>query len=200
MFAIVKDGAIQQVAPSVQRLFSYTVPEGAGFNSMVEFMVSKNVVEVVNAERKNEEYYFVTPGDLTLVGGVATQQYINTAKRLVDEDAKDSGGNQIYVQEWDADANDGAGDMVDTSEKQINYGLKTSKTAQVKQIANSSLARTDWVVIRKAERDVDIPSATATYRAAVITECARLEAAIAGAADVDALAVVMGVQNWPKES
>ena len=56
------------------------------------------------------------------------------------------------------------------------------------------------MVIRKAERDVDIPSATATYRAAVITECARLEAAIAGAADVDALAVVMGAQNWPKES
>jgi hypothetical protein len=54
-------------------------------------------------------------------------------------------------------------------------------------------------VIRKYERDVDIPSATATYRAAVITECARLEAAIAGAADVDALAVVMGAQNWPVE-
>ena len=163
-------------------------------------MVSKNVVEVVNAERKGEEYYFVTPGDLTLVGGIPTQQYINTAKRLVDEDAKDGDGNQLYVQVWDADANDGDGGMVDTSEKQVNQGLKTSKTAQVKQIANSSLARTDWVVIRKAERDVDIPSATATYRAAVITECARLEAAIAGAADVDALAVVMGAQNWPKES
>ena len=89
--------------------------------------------------------------------------------------------------------------MVDTSEKQINYGLKTSKTDQVKQIANSRLTKTDWVVIRKAERDVDIPSATATYRATVITECARLEAAIAGAADVDALKTVMDAQNWPKE-
>ena len=89
--------------------------------------------------------------------------------------------------------------MVDTSEKQINYGLKTNKTDEVKQTANSSLAKTDWMVIRKAERDVAIPDATATYRAAVITECARLEAAIAGAADVDALAVVMGAQNWPTE-
>ena len=140
---------------------------------MLEFMVKKNVVEVVNAERKNEEYYFVTPGDLTLVGGTPTQQYTNNAKEMGDKTDEDGS---------------------------TSYGLKTSKTAQVKGIANSLLTKTDWVVIRKAERDVDIPSATATYRAAVITECARLEAAIAGAADVDALAVVMGAQNWPKES
>ena len=177
MFAIVKDGAIQQVAPSVQRLFSYTVPEGAGFNSMLEFMVSKSVVEVVNAERKNEEYYFVTPGDLTLVGGTPTQQYTNNAKEMSDSTVTDSDGNEV-----------------------ITKGLKTSKTDQVKQFANSLLTKTDWTVIRKYERDVAIPDATATYRAAVITECARLEAAIAGAADVDALAVVMGAQNWPEES
>jgi len=165
-----------------------------------EFLTENNVFDVVSGERKDNQYYFVTLGDLTLVDGIPTQQYTNTAKRLVDEDAKDEDGNQLYVQVWDADANDGAGDMVDTSEKQINYGLKTSKTDQVKQIANSSLAKTDWMVIRKAERDVAIPSATVTYRAAVITECARLEVAIAGAADVDALAVVMNAQNWPKES
>ena len=81
-----------------------------------------------------------------------------------------------------------------------SYGKKTNKTDEVKQLANNLLGKTDWMVIRKVERDVAIPDATATYRAAVITECARLEAAIAGAADVDALAVVMGAQNWPVES
>ena len=70
-------------------------------------------------------------------------------------------------------------------------------TAQVKETANSLLSQTDWMVIRKAERDVAIPSATATYRAAVITECARLETAIANASDVDALATVMAGQDWP---
>ena len=55
------------------------------------------------------------------------------------------------------------------------------------------------MVIRKAERDVAIPSAIATYRAAVLTECTRLETAIGNAADVDALAAVMAAQNWPKE-
>jgi hypothetical protein len=157
-------------------------------------------MDVVSAEKKNDQYYFVTQGDISLVDGVPTQAFTNTAKRLVDEDAKDADGNQLYVQVWDADANDGKGGMVDTSEKQISYGLKTTMTAQVKNTANSALAGTDWMVIRKAERDVAIPSATATYRAAVLTECTRLESAIAGAGDVDALQTVMEGQNWPQES
>ena len=196
MFAIVKDGAITQTGSSVRKMFPNTSFAG-GPNA--DFLRENNVYDIVNGERKDDQYYFVTQGDITLVDGVPTQAYTNTAKRLADEDAKDIDGNQLYIQEWDADANGGEGGMVDTSEKQINYGLKTGKTGQVKQIANGKLTNTDWMVIRKYERDVDIPSATATYRAAVITECARLEAAIAGAADVDALAVVMGAQNWPTE-
>jgi len=79
-------------------------------------------------------------------------------------------------------------------------GLKTDMTSKVKYNAGQLLLRTDWMVIRKYERDVAIPSATATYRAAVITECTRLESAIAGAGDVDALETVMNAQNWPTES
>jgi hypothetical protein len=168
-----------------------------------DFLRENNVMDVVNAEKKNEQYYFVTQGDITLVDGVPTQAYTNTAKLLADEDAKDSEGNQLYVQVWDADVDNGEGrpkgGMVNSSEKQINVGLKTTMSEQVKQTANSLLANTDWMVIRKAERDVAIPSATATYRAAVLTECTRLETAIGNAADVDALAAVMAAQNWPKE-
>ena len=197
MFAIVKDGAITQTARSVQRMFPNTSFAGS---PNADFLRDNNVMDVVNGERKNDRYYFVVQGDITLVDGVPTQAYTNTAKRLVDEDAKDADGNQLYVQVWDADANDGDGGMVDTSEKQINQGLKTVMTEQVKNTANSALAKTDWMVIRKAERDVAIPSATATYRAAVLTECTRLESAIAGAGDVDALQTVMEGQNWPQES
>ncbi len=78
--------------------------------------------------------------------------------------------------------------------------LKTSMTEEIKSTANGRLSKTDWMIIRKYERDVAIPSATATYRAAVHTECIRLEEAIAGAGDVDALSTVMGAQNWPEES
>ena len=184
MFAIVKDGAITQTAPTVKEMFTYSVPEGAGFNHMSDFMKDKGVIEVVKAEMKNQTYYFVTPGDITLVDGIPTQQYTNIPRLLADEEDKDEDGNNRLDHEGN---------------KVITQGLKTTMTEQVKQKANTDLSRTDWMVIRKAERDVAIPSATATYRAAVITECARLEAAIAGAADVDALEVVMNAQNWPTE-
>ena len=196
MFAIVEDGKIIRTGSSVQKMFPNTSFAGS---PNADFLRDNNVMDVVNGERKNEQYYFVTAGDITLGDGVPTQAYTNTAKLLADEDAKDVYGNQIYVQVWDADANDGDGGYVNTSEKVVNQGLKTSMAEQVKRTANSLLANTDWMVIRKAERDVAIPSATVTYRAAVLTECTRLETAIGNAADVDALAAVMAAQNWPKE-
>ena len=198
MFAIVEDGKITKTGSSVQKMFPNTSFAGS---PNADFLRDNNVMDVVNGERKDSKYYFVTQGDITLVDGVPTQAFTNTAKRLDDEDAKDRDGNQLYVQVWDADVDNGEGrpkgGMVNTSEKLVNRGLKTTMTEQVKRTANSLLSNTDWMVIRKAERDVAIPSATATYRAAVLTECTRLETAIGNAADVDALAAVMAAQNWP---
>jgi len=136
-----------------------------------DFLNENNVKDVVNAEQKNRTYYFVTPGNIELVDGVPTQKYTNTAKAIDDS----------------------------TTDGITTPGLKTNMTNRVKINAGQLLSRTDWMVIRKYERDVAIPSATATYRAAVITECTRLESAIAGAGDVDALAAVMNAQNWPEE-
>ena len=192
MYAIVKDGAITATG-NIKQLFPNTSFAGGVANA--DFKTAEGVMDIVQGERKDPKYYYVAPKNLELVDGVPTQQYTNTAKAIEDEDAKDEDGNQLYVQEWDEDTNK----MVDTSEKIISQGLKTIITAEVKEIANKLLASTDWMVIRKYERDVAIPSATATYRAAVITECARLETAIANAADVDALATVMAGQNWPQE-
>ena len=190
MYAIVKDGSITATG-NIKQLFPNTSFAGGVANA--DFKTAEGVMDIVQGERKDQKYYFVTQGNVELVDGVPTQQYTNTAKRLVDEDAKDEDGNQIYVQVYDEDTKK----MVDSSEKLVNQGLKTVMTAQVKNIANKLLASTDWMVIRKYERDVAIPSATATYRAAVITECARLETAITNAANVDALATVMAGQNWP---
>jgi hypothetical protein len=81
-------------------------------------------------------------------------------------------------------------------EPYVQKGMKSQWTATIKDTANKLLAQTDWMVIRKAERDVAIPTATATYRAGVVIECARLVAAIAGAADVPALITVVTNQNW----
>ena len=192
MYAIVKDGAITATG-TIKQLFPNTSFAGGVANS--EFKKAENVEDVVNGEQKDRTYYYVTQGDIVLVDGVPTQQFTNTAKALDDSDAKDIDGNQVYVQVWDEDTKK----MVDTSEKVINQGLKSVMTEQVKTTANKLLDKTDWMVIRKYERSVAIPSATETYRAAVITECGRLESAIAGVSDVDALKVVMDGQNWPKE-
>lgn len=77
-------------------------------------------------------------------------------------------------------------------------GLKTNWSSQVKDTANKMLSQTDWMYIRKLERNVDVPAATVTYRAAVITECTRLLAAIDAATDVPGLITVVTTQTWPE--
>jgi hypothetical protein len=52
------------------------------------------------------------------------------------------------------------------------------------------------VIVRKAERNIDVPAIVAAKRAAIVAECDRLEAAITGCADVEALISVIGNQNW----
>jgi hypothetical protein len=101
---------------------------------------------------------------------------------------------------WSADNPKQLNDITVTPEQGEPYvqrGLKTNWIAQVKDTAGKLLAQTDWMVIRKAERDVAIPADTVTYRAAVVAEANRLETAIAGAADVPALIAVVNAQGWP---
>ena len=205
MYAIVKDNKIEKTG-NLKQLFPETSFAGGTANE--DFKTAEGLKDVVNGERKDPVYYYVIQGDITLVGGVPTQQFTNTAKLLEDEDAKDADGKQIYVQVWDADFDNGKdsdgkdlpkGNMVDSSEKQINQGLKTVMTNQVKTKTNTLLSSTDWMIIRKVERSVDVPSATETYRNAVLAECGRLETAIGNASDVDALKAVMDAQDWPKE-
>jgi hypothetical protein len=77
--------------------------------------------------------------------------------------------------------------MVDTTEQVITKGLKSQWIAQAKAAANSQLAATDWMVIRKAERGVDIPADTASARAKIIADCTAKEAAIAACTTVEQL-------------
>jgi hypothetical protein len=162
--------------------------------------VEVGVYEVIEGARADERFYWVSQPSFRVVevDGTVEATYTATAKLLEDREESDEQGNPLYVQEYDPTANNGEGAMVNTTERLVTKGLKSQWTAQVKQTAGSLLSGTDWMVIRKAERDVAIPAETQTYRAAVISEADRLETAIAGAADVDALAAVVAAQNWPK--
>jgi len=112
---------------------------------------------------------------------------INNPKALNDREESDQDGNPLYVQVYDATANDGKGAMVNTDKRLIYKGLKSNFIAQIKHTAGTILAQTDWMVIRKAERNVDIPTAVATYRASVVAKATELEAAISAVTTVEQL-------------
>ena len=101
---------------------------------------------------------------------------------------------------WDGDINNpkALSDVTETVEgkEYTTKGLKSNFIAQVKQTAGSLLANTDWYIVRKAERNVDIPAKVVTKRAAIVTEADRLETAIAGVTTVEALIEVLNAQNW----
>jgi len=101
---------------------------------------------------------------------------------------------------WDGDINnpkalDNVTEEVD-GETYTTYGLKHTMTTQVKDTAGKLLAQTDWYVTRLNEKITAIPADVTTKRDAIRTECDRLETAIAGAADVEALIEVMNSQDW----
>ena len=127
--------------------------------------------------RPDDRYYWVTANE--------NGSYTATPKALEDREEVDQDGNPMYVKVLGEV--DGKPAMVDSTKRLITKGLKSNHIAQVKQTANSILAQTDWMVIRKAERNVDIPADTVAYRAAVVAKVAELETAISAVTTVEAL-------------
>jgi hypothetical protein len=80
--------------------------------------------------------------------------------------------------------------------KSTTRGLKSQFISQIKQTAGSLLAQTDWYVIRKAERNIDIPSKVVTERAKIVAEAERLEAAITECEYLEPFITVVTTQNW----
>jgi hypothetical protein len=128
------------------------------------------ITEVPDPVRADDRFYW--NGDSTL------------PKALEDREEVDQDGNPLYVKEYDQATES----MVDTTERLVTKGVKSNFIAQVKQTAGSILAQTDWMVIRKAERDVAIPTATVAYRASVVTKAEELEASITAVTTVEELA------------
>ena len=138
------------------------------------------IVEVADPEQYDQRFYW----------GVGNPKLLN------DREEVDQDGNPMYVKVL-GEVN-GEPAMVDSAERLVTKGLKSQWTSQVKTTAGSMLAQTDWMVVRKAERNIDVPATVAAKRAAIVAECGRLESAITGCADVEALIAVVGSQNWPQ--
>ena len=120
---------------------------------------------------------------------------INNPKTLEDKEEVDEDGNPLYVQVLDNTDPDNPV-MVDSDERLVTKGLKSTMIAQVKHTAGTMLASTDWYVTRKVERNVDIPADVTAKRLAIVAESERLETAIAGVTNVEQLIEVMNSQDW----
>ena len=153
---------------------------GAGWLNQAteEQKIAIGITWVVDPVRADDRFYW--NGD------------INNAKALEDKLEVKEDGTPLYKQVYDKTTES----MVDTTEQVVTKGLKSNFIAQVKQTAGSLLAQTDWYVVRKAERNVDIPANIVTKRATIVTEADRLETAIGNVTTVEALIEVLNAQNW----
>jgi hypothetical protein len=150
MYALIENNAVTKVG-ELSILFPNTS------NPTHAFAIEQGALEVVEGEQKDQRFYWVTFDSYQVGNGsVVTRTYTNTPKALEDV----------------TETPEGATEPVTTK------GLKSQWIAQNKATANSQLASTDWMVIRKAERDVAIPSEVVTERAKIIADCTAKESAI----------------------
>ena len=130
--------------------------------------------EIIDGNREDERFYWVTFDSYSVGEVYVTRNYVNTPKAL--EDVTETPEGQ--------------------TEPITTKGLKSQYIAQFKQTANSMLSQTDWTVIRKAERGVDIPADVAAKRAAILAECDRLTAAVTAAQDMPSFITAVQSANW----
>lgn len=175
MFAIVQDNEIVATG-SIRKLFPNTSFPAGG--ASVQFKQEHNVLEILEGPQEDQRFFWVTPANpaIQLINGLPTRVYINTPKELEDRPEVTEEGEPLL----DADGN-----------QVITKGLKSQWISQVKENANKSLAPTDWVVTRKAERGVEIPADIAAERAQIIADCEAKEVAIQACTAVEELKEVL---------
>lgn len=168
------------------------LPEGVGFRdangtqyasnwlnlSTEEEKLAIGITWVADPVRSDDRFYW--DGD------------INNPKALEDKLEVKEDGTPLYKQVYDKATES----MVDTTEQVVTKGLKSNFIAQVKDTAGKLLAQTDWYIIRKAERNVDIPEEIALKRTQIVTEANRLETDIKASTTVEGLIEVLNAQNW----
>ena len=142
-------------------------------NPSVLYATQRGAKEIVDGVREDERFYWVTFDRYEVQTDNVVRHYVNTPKALEDVTETPEGG-----------------------EPTTTKGLKSQYIAQFKQTANTMLQPTDWTVIRKAERGVDIPADVAAKRAAILAECDRLTAAVTAAQDTASFVAAVQSANW----
>ena len=127
-----------------------------------------------------------------------------TAAGLVWEDDPAPFDNRFY---WAADIPRALDDVTE-EDGSVTLGLKSQYKAQTKVTAGSLLAPTDWHVVKAAEvESYSVPADVSQYRTDVRAASNTIEAAIDGAADLDAFIALFDapedgnapINDWPDE-
>ena len=129
-------------------------------------------VTIDESKRKDERWYINTNITYAFDGTNATGSY-------GDATAKAHADANFTAQ----DETDGLG----TEGELKSRGLKYKLIQDVKLEAANELAKTDWYITRKSEKNTAIPSAITTHRDAVRSKQAAMETAITNASDTPAL-------------
>jgi len=200
MFAIVRNNEVKKIIKA-HTAFEF---EGKQYTAKWTSRWTKEekdafgIQDIVEGSKEDDRFYWVTPNQIEVVDGVVTQTYTSTPRMLEDREETDENGDPAYVKVYDPTANDGEGAMVNSDQRLVTPGLKTTFTLQTKNVCNYLLQESDWMIVRKHERDIDVPEEVATYRAAVIAECDRVEAAIAETTTLQELIAVVHAIAWPR--
>jgi len=193
MFAIVQNGNIVQL---IQPDVGFTIGEkqySARFirNATEAERKSVGVYEIIYGQQQDQRFYWVDGPNYRVneTNQTVEATFNATPKAIEDKLETNADGSPMYVQVLGVV--NGQPAMVDSAERLVTKGLKSQWIAQTKAAANSELAQTDWMVIRKAERNIDIPAEAAADRAKIIADCSAKEAAIAACTTVEQLMAVV---------
>ena len=121
------------------------------------------------SNKKDERWYINTNQSFAFANNKVTATY-GTATARAHADANDVDEN---------------GDELDPVV--VIEGLKTQLIRDVKSQAAGELAKTDWYITRKSEKNTAIPSAITTHRNLVRSRQAAMETSITNASDTPAL-------------
>lgn len=169
MFAVVQNGEVRQI---IQPDVAFTIGEKQYSSRFIRNATeaerkAAGVYEIIYGEQKDQRFYWVTGPSYRVneINQTVEATFTANAKEIEDKTETPEGATEPIV----------------------SKGLKSQWIAQTKAAANSQLAETDWMVIRKAERGVEIPAETVAERADILAKCAAKEAAITAATTVEEL-------------
>lgn len=130
------------------------------------------ITEVADPVRADDRFYW--NGD------------INSPKTLEDKPEFKEDGTPVFVKKY----NPVTKEMEDTTVQVVTKGLKSVFKDQIRNTCYSILLQTDWAVVRKAERAIEIPADITTYRADVLATLDDLESKITAVTSVEELAAL----------